>query len=254
MKNKPIFVHISKTNNAGDQCCSPVDYIPEFSSCEVVNLSESTEIKNKILIIGGGGLLSHGEGINKILIKLISNNKVIFWGVGVNTHSTQKIEYPEYLKHNNILFCGIRDWKNPFEFVACGSCLSKFFIKPPKPLRKTVVYEHFNKPININHFPKLSNKGTKQDITKILNFLSSGEIVITNTYHGAYWSLLMNKTVLILNAFSNRFFTFPPGIVAHVDDSTWKSQLNLKNSNLQWFYDKCVDSNISYLNKIKNII
>jgi hypothetical protein len=51
------------------------------------------------------------------------------------------------------------------------------------------------------------------DFNRVAAFLASGETVITNSYHGAYWARLLVRRVVVL-PFSNRLLRmrFPPVI------------------------------------------
>jgi exopolysaccharide biosynthesis predicted pyruvyltransferase EpsI len=44
------------------------------------------------------------------------------------------------------------------------------------------------------------------DLAQVIAFLGSAETVLTSTYHGAYWSTLLGKKVVVVDPFANRFF------------------------------------------------
>jgi len=81
------------------------------------------------------------------------------------------------------------------------------FDKEFKIKNQVVVYEHKNFPMkNINvDFPKMKNGDSFEDV---INFLGSAELVITNSYHGAYWATLLKRRVVIMQPFSSKFFGF----------------------------------------------
>lgn len=157
--------------------------------------------KNSTLIFGGGGIL-HFKDL-ELLIKNFGGSKLISWGIGHNTCGGSKVSWPEYMYAFDLH--GIRDWGNPWSWVPCASCMSPLFDMPYKTKFDVVVYEHGDMPLNLN-FPKMSN--FHNNFSEVINFLGSSEIVITNTYHGAYWATLLNKKVLVLNPFSTRFLGF----------------------------------------------
>jgi hypothetical protein len=41
---------------------------------------------------------------------------------------------------------------------------------------------------------------------EVIAFLGSGSIILTNSYHGAYWGTLLGRKVVIIRPFSSRFF------------------------------------------------
>jgi hypothetical protein len=59
------------------------------------------------------------------------------------------------------------------------------------------------------------------DIESVIRFLASGETIVTNSYHGAYWGLLLGRKV-ISTAWSIKFhyFRYPPTLIK--DLSEWK--------------------------------
>ena len=56
-----------------------------------------------------------------------------------------------------------------------------------------------------------------------LSFIASGETVVSNSYHGVYWAMLMGRKVLCL-PFSNKFsrYRLPPG---YSDARSWTGDL-----------------------------
>lgn len=40
---------------------------------------------------------------------------------------------------------------------------------------------------------------------KILKFIGESEVIVTNSYHAYYWATLMNKKVILRDAFSDKF-------------------------------------------------
>jgi hypothetical protein len=88
------------------------------------------------------------------------------------------------------------------------------------------VYEHIDLPINIENLPKLKNIAKIDDV---FNFIKSKNIIITSTFHGVYWSQLLNKKVI--------YYT--------------NTGLNSKFVNLKYRIDTCNKHN--YLEKIQDI-
>jgi len=68
-----------------------------------------------------------------------------------------------------------------------------------------VVFSHKKFQINIPGVPRLTN--TTQSFEQVLDFLASGETIITSSYHGAYWGTLLGRKVLAF-PFSTKFYTF----------------------------------------------
>jgi exopolysaccharide biosynthesis predicted pyruvyltransferase EpsI len=68
-----------------------------------------------------------------------------------------------------------------------------------------VVYEHKDFPIPAD-FPKLNNRAELEDVVQLLG---GAEYVLTNSYHGLYWSVLLGRKVILYKPFSSRFFNSP---------------------------------------------
>ena len=151
---------------------------------------------NRIIIIGGGGLISHKNDTNvhKVIKHLIENNKVILWGVGSNT--PLEIDW-SILNHKNVLLAGIRDRIHGLnaEYLPCVSCKHSLFDKNSTITKGLGILNHKDYSIDIEG-DKLDNS---KDLEKIINFISSKDSIISSSYHGVYWSQLLNKKVLYYN-------------------------------------------------------
>jgi exopolysaccharide biosynthesis predicted pyruvyltransferase EpsI len=201
-----VFINVNYIGNAGDFWSSPliyydfskfnvrqVHYMDVWSFLEGNKDCESSNITDSLVIIGGGGLLTTNDNfIQKTTEYLVENNKVIFWGVGSNTYETPSFNI---LNHKNVIYSGIRDisYQLNSEYLPCVSCKHPLFDKPFEVIDKVGVIEHTNLPVNIDIFPKIKND---ESIDNLINFISSKETIISTTYHGTYWSQLLNKKVV----------------------------------------------------------
>ena len=69
-----------------------------------------------------------------------------------------------------------------------------------KPKKLIGVYKHkrvdlFSKN-NINDYPKMDNSGV--NIEEKLKFISNFDYIITNNYHGVYWTTLLERKVMMV--------------------------------------------------------
>ncbi|MEK6952276.1 MAG: hypothetical protein AABX29_04630 [Nanoarchaeota archaeon] len=250
-----IFTHFSNVDNAGDIYSCPVDYFGKqfenYSKINFVDLKLNNKDNNN-LIIGGGGMLH--EGFINILEKLINKQyKVILWGIGINEHNLHSQFFPSFI--NKFDLVGLRDWKNPWEYVPCASCMHEVFNNTTYTSKhKCVIYEHYDNIIPINNFPKRSNRLNKNEtIVDIIHFLSKSEIIITNSYHGAYWGLLLKRKVLIFEPFSNRFFGFKSEII-YCDRNNWKEKLNTNIDINSDYLNECRKLNLDFFKKTINTL
>lgn len=80
-----------------------------------------------------------------------------------------------------------------------------------------LVIEHYDFPVQgFSQAPRMTNRFTGDGIAVIAEKLSQYEFVVTNTYHGALWSLLAGCRVTVFSPFSCRFNTgFPCKLPDH---------------------------------------
>ena len=201
-----IFTNVNYNGNAGDFWSTPLKYynfngypikhvhfMDIWESIQNTPNHEQYLIKDSLVVIGGGGLLTtEGNFLQETTEFLVKNNKVIFWGVGSNT-----FEKPSYdiLNHPNVILSGIRDIVHGFnvDYLPCVSCKHPLFEKEYSSTESIGIIEHPRHPINISGFDKINNQS---NIETIVSFLSSKSKIISSTFHGIYWSQLLDKEVL----------------------------------------------------------
>jgi hypothetical protein len=205
MKNI-IFTNVAYPGNAGDYWSSPLKYY-DFPNKELQQVHfldfcgavrnipeyELYNIKDKVVVIGGGGLIAHkGNYLQETIEWLVENNKVIFWGIGSN--SVIPYNY-NIFRHKNVLSVGVRDiaFGLNYKYVPCVSCKNPLFDINKEIDSEIGLIEHPDFPIDISGIPKIQNSSNIDDI---INFISSKEILISSTFHGVYWSQLLGKKVL----------------------------------------------------------
>ncbi len=265
--NNIIFVYRKNTRNIGDLSCCPKSYFEEFKNYPSIDILalKDIKLKNKIFIVGGGGLFQSFfyEKI-KILEKLSKNNIVIYWGAGTDNTATEKLTDLSFLKNSKLV--GLRDKNTKYDFVPCASCMSELFDKysDTEILHDTVLYLHKDYSIPYityaKDYPYITNKDNKS-FEEIIKFLASTKIIITNSYHGAYWGCLLNKKVIVLpwidkmgnKWLSNKFEQFPFPYIFCEDITQIKDCLNKKLNNSETLiYSR--EQNKLFLNKVLNIL
>jgi len=236
-------IFINDPENIGDALSSPRNYFLVCAQAIVRNLKiyQSLPKKDKETyfgdaIIGGGGLLY--PTIRVVLSELLTqpqNTRLVAWGLGMNTHGATSPDYPKFMDAFDLV--GVRDWKSPFNYVPCASCMHTDFDRMfPAPVHDVVFYEHWQNPIQLNQpdILRSSNKKTAAQMAETLSFLASGKTILTNTYHGVYWSMLLRRPVVVFKPFSNRFFGFKPDVL-YADETNWEAMLG-KASAVPWDY------------------
>jgi hypothetical protein len=220
------FIRCIDIFNAGDLNCGPDGYFKEFSDnyiCffhSVKNINFNIIKPDDWIIIGGGGVLECNNIYQDSIVKLLSiSNRVISWGAGHNKHdewTPWRGEINNIIDYNKFYLLAVRDWNYQGQrYCPCVSCMMDGLDKEYKIERKIGIVEHHNFPITEFPYNRISNSRSVNDILK---FIGGSEIIITNTYHGAYWSILMNKKVIVYNKWSSKFEYFKYPVVQYSGD------------------------------------
>lgn len=259
-KNKYVFIHnIRKNgkqiNNIGDLYSSIYKIYPNIvDNYDIMCLHNDIQkdkitkekLKGKIAIIGGGGLIDLKDEWNiKINFIIENSKKTYFFGPGFNNENSP-IKNKINFNHNNIAKIGIRDINNNYGFVPCPSCLLLEKYKNNKNKRKYGIVEHCQKKMpNIKGIDEKISMIYENDksIDNILNFISSTENLIVNSYHAYYFSILLGKKVLLYKNWSNKF------------NNIFSQKIILYNNKLSLDNQFCrLEINSEYLNKYTLIV
>lgn len=265
-------VHLTNLNNVGDNSVSPLDYYAfpyETEALNVTAFENPEQFRGQTVIWGGGGLihLPHPEYCNGRMEYLevfdtLPTRHLIGWGVGHNVHNENiyDITYQDSFKKFDLL--GIRDnFDNGFEYLPCVSCKYKKFHHRYKAKHDTVLFEHAGgfdiiKQLDdtLQAIPKMSARGTK--IEDIIPFLASGKTVITNSYHGAYWAMLLNRKVVVYRPFSTKFAYLHKGI-SFCGSTKYGFDIQTaiaKARSDKGFLKKCRSINDNFYNRVLDLI
>jgi hypothetical protein len=212
------FAHIRNAENAGDMASCAADYF-EFGEHEVLNYTE--EPRGDTVVYGGGTLVNwlHGR------TDLPKVPKVI-WGAGSSRHGeTEPWPDPE-----GVDIMGVRDWSPEREaaglYAPCSSCMSPLFDKGYPVTRGAVAFVNANPNIRSRYpasygtgLPTMDNTAPFEEIVA---FLGSAETVVTNSYHGCWFGLLLGRKVVCI-PYSSKFYGFKYPI-ALSDGSDWNAK------------------------------
>ena len=151
----------------------------------------------------------------------------IMWGAGFNdkvTTDPYDIEWPDYMNRFDLI--GVRDHDTGFRWVPCASCMHPLFDKQYEITNEIVWFEHKKRLLDNKIFDKLPSPrmlNTGQNLQQILEFLGSGETVITNSYHGVYWATLLGRKVVCI-PWGSKFHAFKhPPVMA--TDKNWSDMI-----------------------------
>jgi hypothetical protein len=206
-------------DNVGDGACAPAwSFFKGARTAHIRRCQVSDFPANAHVIVGGGGIITE-KFYEQLKFVRRHSKRAVLWGVGTNHLGSRAAAYPDFLSEFDLV--GLRDRDSSFEWVPCASCMLQEFDKPRKVTRDVVIYEHKHYGIDVPGYPKLTN--TEWRIDRVLDFLGSAEVVLTSSYHGVYWSVLLGKKVLIINPFSSKFYHLrhPVGIAT---PKNWSSK------------------------------
>ncbi len=133
------------------------------------------------------------------------------WGAGHNGPDPNveflKIRWPRLFSKYRLV--GLRDFdpSSRFRWIPCASCLHPAFDRKYEIKNEVIWFEHKKqmiKDFGTDPIPRFVNTGNNMDQT--IELLGSANIILTNSYHGAYWgTLLKKKVVLVGGAWSSKF-------------------------------------------------
>lgn len=149
--------------------------------------------------------------LNGVLEQISPVSKPRFvWGAGHNGSGDtvfERIKWPRSLSRYKLV--GLRDYSpvSRFTWVPCASCMHPAFDKKYTVKNDVIWFEHKKqliKDFGQDPIPRFVNTGNNMDQT--IELLGSANIILTNSYHGAYWGILLKKKVIIVGgAWSSKF-------------------------------------------------
>ena len=248
-----FFINKFRTKNTGDREISPLSYFKEYFSDFVVQKFDNEAMpylmsRQGVFILGGGGLINQNENWNNWMNQLADkkNSKVIGWGIGFNQHFGSKINSSVNFEKFSLL--GVRDFNKGLPYLPCVSCLKKELNKKQKIKRKIGCIIHYENSEKTFDFQTMFNN---QPFDDLIEFISTSEVIITNTYHMMYWATLMQKKVILFNPFSDRFcnFKYPPIFYSGDLQADIEKAKTYPNA-----LRECRDLNMEFFEKVKRLI
>lgn len=218
-----VFQHLRDTPNLGDRWCSPFDWFEWPEDAQARDL-RTRGAPYDVGIYGGGkifGGLSTYDGVRAADAKLN-----IAWGVSTVQAFPVSLRYARAKRMCDVT--GSRDFGDRgYDWVPCASCMAPAFDAPPPPDHDVVFYGHggmtakqgLTPPASM---PTLTNNADTLD--SALAFIASGRTVVSNSYHGVYWALLMGRRVICV-PFSKKFNNYREA-PAYATPRNWLDRLD----------------------------
>jgi len=212
--------------NVGDKVSSPALYFDIGPTVERdIRFAATPKCpKRPVTVVGGGGLFRPQAKPHIRRLLNSKTSKVVLWGCGLNDHArTVDDHYPKWVRKADLI--GVRDYGKDLPWVPCATCGSLAFDKKREATHELVIYDHLRHkvPVEIEGVPR-SHNGAHSNLFGVLDFLGQGNVVLTSSYHGAYWATLLGKHVVAW-PFSAKFYSMRhPPVLAKGPD--WESCVN----------------------------
>jgi exopolysaccharide biosynthesis predicted pyruvyltransferase EpsI len=110
--------------------------------------------------------------------------------------------------------------------------------------KKQLVKDFGNEPI-----PRFVNSGS--NIEQTIELLGSANIILTNSYHGAYWGTLLGKKVIVVGVWGAKFYAFRHKPYILEKNESWQEAVDkvMIHPNA---LDECIASTENFWNSIKS--
>ncbi|MCF7852617.1 MAG: polysaccharide pyruvyl transferase family protein [Simkaniaceae bacterium] len=260
--------------NAGDYYSCP-DLYYDFKNYQTIKIelqefknnekNNQTKLKDAIIIFGGGGILDTTKPLSSLYNNMDLSNKCFHWGSGSNRLNVNEIDWElsanfidikkDVLKH--FILVGRRDYLDNYYknhvYVPCVSCKLPYLKQKYEIKRRIGIVNHaWLKLINKPQFPQINMNLKKYTIEEIIRFIGESEVIITSSFHGAYWGLLLNKKVIINGNWSSKFDTLKYPLVL-LSDNLEKDIQNCVVPPADYL-NECIDLNNAFYEKIMKLI
>lgn len=267
------FINRLDYNNVGDWNCSPLsyyyDYFKQFNiirhDIDFINYNEIE--KEDVVIFGGSGLFDVTTSFNNAITRVLNLcDTVIGWSCGFNTHNGRWFQGDNFPKidFSKFRLLGIRDYDHPsgIEYLPCPSSLAfEIFQGHEFKIKRKIGFIGHKDLLGENFFfdDALTNN---ENINRVAEYILSSEAIVTNSYHCAYWTMLLGKKAIVLNKFSTKFdyFKYKPEFVEVDKNESRESIENKLNGAFKRakvyenLFDEAKDLNNRFFEKVKRII
>lgn len=253
------FINRIDKSNRGDMMACPLMYYFEFfkhynlrrHDIRYIDFNSINECD--VVIIGGGGVIDFNELLNRNINRILNTGATcILWAGGINTHYDYCRPFRTKIDFEKFYLATLRDYQNPYglEYLPDVSCKIQLLSAKYEIVREIGVAMHKDFNIPVDEYSQINNSA---GIDEIIKFIGESELIISNSFHLLYWSLLMGKKVLCANPFSVKFsfFKYNPYIWDLQNESLDNARNNARK------YDclaECIDMNDAFFNRVKEFV
>ncbi|MBR0670931.1 polysaccharide pyruvyl transferase family protein [Neoroseomonas soli] len=226
-----LNLHRRSTSNVGDLRCAPYLYFPQllgtdaldilgFRSADEPDPARRRAFKEAFaaagaIIVGGGGLFEidfFAPAFAFIAEHRRPGQKLIAWGAGHNAWTIgdwRKLKQAFTFSPDLFDLVGVRDQGYSLRWVPCVSCMSGAFDRQYAAARGVGLYVHAGTLKNEAFRQRLPHDietlSNEAGFEEAIAFLGGSEIVLTDSFHGAYWATLLGRKVIAFPS-SSKFY------------------------------------------------
>lgn len=254
------FINRVDETNCGDKVCCPLIYYFDFfkkyhiKRHDIRFIDYDSIAPTDVVILGGGGLFDYSEAINRAINKLLDiGAAVIAWSPGLNTHTEYDGAFKTKINFDKFIKINLRDYDNHYglPYLPDVTCKLAGIKKEYTVKRKYGAACHKDYPIKeLEIYDQITNNSDADDI---LRFVGESEIIFTNSFHIAYWSMLMGKKTVCVNSFSSKFLTYKYKPEYCDTDKDELSEC-VKRAKSYDIISECIKANDCYFEQVKEII
>ncbi len=249
-----LVIHRINKDNTGDMAACPLQYwdMPHSSlDLDDPKFNDKIQTCNETIIIGGGGLLDFCPDWNgriNYALKYATEKgiKIYGWGLGYNRHMGDNTDLP-ILELYRFTSLGIRHRVEGVPFVPCASCMSNLIQYKGATELNPGIIEHLGNRITDLPYPKVNNKDSMQKIT---DFIKTHNPIITNTYHGGYWTTLIGKSLILYKPFSERHYNQLGTYIETHNHKQVKAAIEHRKPQIKECLSNCRKINEQFLNAV----
>lgn len=240
------FVHRRRHHNVGDLACSPGNYF-DLGTHVVQDFSEEVPPCN-VLVLGGGQVFQ--DCVTKAIFSAQNARNSVVWGVGISPKDRKSLQFD--LLDANCTLVSTRNWGiKGCEYVPCASAMSPLFDTPPAPVHDVVLFFHARKSRDLRFDSGIPCRGNDTGtMAETIEFLASGSVIVTNSYHGTYWGMCLGRRVLCV-PFSHKFMHFPSNPV-QAEPQNWVEMIDHAETR-PGLLEKARERNLKFYQKVRNL-
>ncbi len=247
----PLYhVHIESKENLQD-ITNPFFYFDNQIGTEYIKVDN---IKRKIEVGPSSGHVVISGDIalddNRILSRLEEWTSYEFKSTSIwNGRFTRQVENPieYYSVLDKVDLLSFRENYGGSKWVPCVSCMHKIFNRNTE---KTTIGlgAILNGKLKKKTDLKVPTVQDSESFKNICALIAASEVIITNSFYGAYWSMLMGKRVMVMEGIDSRVHQIPIPYI--YTSNRYFNNIKTFSSNEE-FLNICRNRNIEFYNKLK---